>query len=254
MVYLPPEYFTDPNQTFPVVYLLHGVPGITVPGLADDGGPSGMFDAARVDDGAQAAAKNGHPVVLVVPVASPLNKDTECVDGMQGNWYTYLTVDVPTWVSAVPRLEQGCSQTAIGGMSMGGYCAQMLSLRNPDHYLVAGNLSGGNKAELPGGDDALYGSGRGATAAITYDSLNVIATQPESHSVRLWLEIGAQDDPPLVAGQKQVAEAAEAAGMTVVTQVVPGGHSYEVWRPAFAQWLAWTAPQLHGEPPTPVAP
>ena len=23
---------------------------------------------------------------------------------------------------------------------------------------------------------------------------------------------------------------------------------------SFAQWLAWTAPQLHGEPPTPVAP
>ena len=252
MVYLPPEYFSEPNQSFPVVYLLHGVPGITVPGLADDAGPSGMFDAAGVDEGAQAAAKAGYPVVLVAPVASPLSKDTECVDGMAGKWYTYLTVDVPSWVGAHPRFDQGAARTAIGGLSMGGYCAQMISLRNPDQYLLAANMSGANKADLPAGDDALFGSGRGAATAITYDSLHIVATEPASHSVRLWLEIGAQDDTALIAGQQQFAEAAEAAGMTVVTQVVPGGHSYEVWRPAFAKWLAWTAPQLYGQPPAPV--
>ena len=253
MVYLPPQYFSEPDQTFPVVYMLHGVPGITVPGLADDGGPVGMFDAGHVDDGAQAVAAANYPVVLVVPVASPLNKDTECVDGLQGNWYTYLTVDVPAWVDGLSRLAHDAPQTAISGMSMGGYCAQMLSLRNPDQYLVAGNMSGGNAAELPGGNDALFGSGRGASAAITYDSLHIISTEPASHSVRLWLEIGAQDDAALVAGQKKVADAAAAAGMTVVTQVVPGGHSYEVWRPAFAKWLEWTAPQLYGEPPAAVS-
>ena len=251
MVWLPPQYFTNPDQKFPVIYLLHGVPDGVVPGLPTDVGPAGLFEPIKTDDAAQAAADQGHPVILVSVVSSPTNIDTECVDGVQGKWHTYLTKDVPAWVSQFPRFKTGAENTAVGGYSMGGYCAQIMALRNPQTYSLAANLSGSSKA-VPrgGGDEVLFGAENAQKEAINYDSTNVVQTQPASRSVRLWLEIGAQDDATLIASQKDFAAAATNVGMTVVSKQIPGSHDFAVWRTSFAEWIPWSAAQLYGTAPT----
>lgn len=249
LVWLPPQYFTNPQQTFPVIYLLHGVPDGVVPGLPTDVGPAGLFEPIKTDDAAQAAADQGHPVILVSVVSSPTNIDTECVDGVQGQWHTYLTKDVPAWVSKYPRFKTGAANTAVGGYSMGGYCAQIMALRNPQVYSLAANLSGSSRAvPRSGGDETLFGAENAKKEAINYDSTNIVQTQPASHSVRLWLQIGAQDDAALIASQNDFATAARAQGMTVVTKQLPGSHDFAVWRASFAEWIPWSAAQLYGEP------
>ncbi|HEY5049897.1 MAG TPA: hypothetical protein VII50_03285, partial [Acidothermaceae bacterium] len=37
LVYLPPQYFSNPDERFPVVYLLHGSPGMPVDWLRGGG-------------------------------------------------------------------------------------------------------------------------------------------------------------------------------------------------------------------------
>ncbi len=70
-VYFPPQYFAQPTRRFPVVYLLHGSPG----------SPIDWFRAARAADAGLAAAKAGHPVLLVAPqVSRDWTDDSECVD------------------------------------------------------------------------------------------------------------------------------------------------------------------------------
>ena len=251
MVWLPPEYFTNPEQKFPVIYLLHGVPDVPVPGMPLDVGPASLFEPIKSDDAAQAASAQGHPVVLVSVVSSPTNIDTECVDGVQGKWHTYLTKDVPEWVAKYPRFKTGAANTGVAGYSMGGYCAQIMALRNPSLYSLSANLSGSSKAvPRTGGDEALFGAENAKKEALNYDSTNIVRTQPQSHSVRLWLEVGAQDDPALIASQNDFATTATSVGMTVVTKQIPGAHDYAVWRASFGEWIPWSAAQLYGDAPT----
>lgn len=249
MVYLPPQYYTDLDATFPVVYALHGTPGFTDP-RGDDAGPNDIMSNTEVDNAAQLAAKEGHPVVVVAPMVSPMSLDTECVDGPMGKWATYLTQDVPAWVAQYPRLRTGAESTAIGGFSMGGTCAQVTALRNPQQYSVSGNLSGSPKASNDGGDAVLFGTGPQAAKPAEYDSTAILAANPASRSVKLWLGVGNADkEPGLVADMTQFANVARGYGMTVELVQYPGGHSFDVWRPAFRDWVPWAASYLYGDTP-----
>lgn len=248
VVYLPPEYFTDRDRSFPVIYLLHGVPGVAVPGLSDDAGPIGFFDGISVDNAAQVAGSQGHPVILVAPVVSPTSADTECVDGTLGNWQTYLTVDVVNWVAQFPRFQTGAGSTALSGYSMGGTCAQVTALRNPELAGVVGNMSGASTVDAPGGAAALFGANRVQELA-NYDSIKLVQTNPATHGITMWLEVGASDGQDLIQSQRDFAQAARAEGMTVVAKEVPGGHDFGVWTKAYADWLPWAASILYGQTP-----
>lgn len=240
MVYLPPQYYSDPSATFPVIYALHGTPGVEDP-RGEDAGPYDIFVNADADNPALAAAKAGRPVVVIAPVVSPMSMDTECVDGPMGKWQTYLTVDIPAWTAQFPRMRTSAADTAIGGFSMGGTCAQITALRHPDQYSSAGNLSGFTKASNAAGDAALFGSGSPAA----YDSTAIIANDPAARSVALWLGVGTDDDPDLVADMTNFAKTAQADGMTVELTTYAGGHTFDVWRLALADWIDWAAKRLY---------
>lgn len=162
-----------------MIYLLHGFPGFPAPGVDSYDGPATLFSSAGADDAAQSLAiTSDQPVVLIAPVISPIEADTECVDGVQGRWQTYLTEDVPAWTSAHPRLRTGSESPAIGGFPLGGYCAQIAALRHPGQYGVAGNLSGTIAADYPadqGGVNALTGMARVQLAGRLSSSADVIA-------------------------------------------------------------------------------
>lgn len=251
-VWLPPQYFTEKNRTFPVIVLLHGVPGVTVPGISKYSGPDSLFTQVAADDGAQQAAiKKDQPTILIAPVDSPMDADTECVDGIQGKWQTYLAKDVPDWIAGHRRMQTGAEHTAIAGYSMGGYCAQMTALRNPSVYSVSGNLSGASAASHDRGPQALWGNDNLVKRQAEYDSTVIVKTQPASHSVRLWLTIGESDhsEPGLIESQQEFAQVARQQGMTVVQQTMPGDHTFAVWSKAMLQWLPWTIAQLYGQSP-----
>ncbi len=85
MVYLPPQYFSQPTAHFPVLYLLHGSPGL----------PVDWFRGGEAATAGLAAATAGTPVILVAPkMSSGWLSDSECIDRRSGRWETYLTEDV----------------------------------------------------------------------------------------------------------------------------------------------------------------
>lgn len=250
LVYLPPQYFSDSSATFPVAYALHGTPGVPDP-RGNDYGPNDIMVGIEADNAGQVAAKEGHPVVIIAPVVSPMSGDTECVDGPMGKWETYLTKDVPDWAAQYPRFRTGAANTAIGGFSMGGTCAQNTALRHPGQYSISGNLSGYAKAFTDGGDAVLFGTGPNAAKPSDYESRAIIASQPASRTVRLWLGVGAADgEAGLVADMTSFAEFARGYGMTVELEVypVPAGHDFSTWKPAFREWLPWAADLMYSDP------
>lgn len=113
-VYLPPGF--SPARRYPVVYLLHGMPG--TPGEY-------VFSLALAQTADRLIA--GHevpPFVAVVPAAgSDIHYDGEWA----GPWEQYLVGAVVPWIDA--HLPVGTS--ILAGLSAGGYGAVDIALHHP---------------------------------------------------------------------------------------------------------------------------
>ena len=182
--------------------------------------------------------------------------DTECVNGSEGNWQTYLAVDVPNYVNSNARALTGPKNQAVAGLSMGGYCAQILSLRNPESFGFFGNFSGTTLPTYDGGLEELFGEQENLQATInSYKSDWVIANQPQSRSSIGRVITGAQDDPDLIADEQQFVAKAQALGMKVQMNQPPGAHTFYFWTTALQEWLPWALQQMGpAEPVTPKPP
>jgi enterochelin esterase-like enzyme len=117
-VYVPPGY--NPLQRYPVLYLLHGLPG----------SPASYFSGLDIADLADAAiAQTGRPFIIVMPVGGPAT-DPEKGE-WAGVWSRYVTDDVVPWTDAhLPTLADARDR-ALGGLCAGGYGAMNIGLRHP---------------------------------------------------------------------------------------------------------------------------
>jgi enterochelin esterase-like enzyme len=129
LVYLPPGF--DPSRRYPVVYLLHGLPG----------SPSEYLDGA----GFLAAADDGiaggtlEPFLGVLPAAGPSAR----YDGeWAGPWEHDLVDEVVPWVVAHLPTLPAARDRVLAGLSAGGFGAVDIALRHPAVFGSAASWSG----------------------------------------------------------------------------------------------------------------
>ncbi|GGJ20722.1 alpha/beta hydrolase [Deinococcus roseus] len=143
LVYLPPQYFSQPEAVFPVVYMHDGH------NVFDRSTSSYGFDW-QADETAEEFAAAGHPVVLVgiwtledkrmayyVPFPSRLH-------GHQAQGLDYLSFIADTlkpWIDRHFRVSQDLHHTAICGSSLGGIISLYAALNHPEVFGVAGIMS-----------------------------------------------------------------------------------------------------------------
>lgn len=229
IVYLPPSTRTDPHRHLPVLVLLHGT----------SGGPTDWLRKARLAPllAAFAAAHGGAAPIVVMPdINGALHADTECV----GPAERYLTEDVPRWISAHVPAAGGHASWAVAGLSEGGTCALMLSLRHPRVFPTFGDF-GGLARPTVGSFDApaatvreLFGGSR--TAYDEHDP-GWLLTRHRYPMLTGWFECGATD--PTRRDQDTMVRLSRAAALSVVARTTPGGHNWSVWRRATVQLLSW---------------
>ena len=161
-VYLPPGF--SATSDYPVVYLLHGMPG-------DPREYVSPLDIAAVADGLIASGRT-HAFIAVMPAAGP----TERYNGeWAGPWERYLVDDVVPWTDAhLPTIASGAGRT-IAGLSAGGYGAADIGLRAPHlfgtieswsgyfHPLHDGPFRHASSAELAANDPALLAAEQAPT-------------------------------------------------------------------------------------------
>lgn len=236
MLYLPPAYLTSPRAQLPVLVLMAGQPGA----------PQNWFDggmlAPRMD--AYAAAHAGlAPVVVVVDHLGAALANPLCLDSRLGQVATYLSVDVPAWVRATLQVDPTPRAWAIGGLSNGGTCALQMAVTAPQVYPTFLDISGESEPTLGGRARtvaAAFGGDQAAFAAV--NPLDVLATTrfPDTAG---YLVVGAQD-PVYLPQAQAVLAACRAAGMDTQLQVLPGGHTFEVWGPGLTVALPWLGDRL----------
>jgi S-formylglutathione hydrolase FrmB len=228
-VYLPPAYFTSARTTLPVIIMLAGAPGGTVQW------PTSGKAITAAD--AYAAAHHGRaPVLLFVDQNGSATGDTECVDGPQGNAETYLTVDVPAFVTRTLRVPQFAGRWAVAGFSAGGTCAIDLALAHPDMFRHFVDLAGDPCPNLGNRDHtrwALFGGSRDAME--NHDPVRLLRARHYKGTTG-WFAAGV-NDPGRLAVSRRLAVTAAKGGVKVHEFTGVAGHNWQFASDAFARVL-----------------
>ncbi|MFI1970047.1 alpha/beta hydrolase [Streptomyces cinnamoneus] len=234
MVWTPPEY-RDPryrHTAFPVVMLLHGVPG----------SPQSWLEQGRMPGAYERLLRGGatRPFILAVPIINPGGVDTDCSDVHDRKVATWLASDVPELVHEHFRTGPEPRAWGVLGISTGGFCAAKLPLQYPKVFGAGAALD----------PDPLSGDG-GALADPAVRERNS-PTRLVRHSradVGLFLATSRQDrgSPPRYIEEFQ----REAAGSRVRLKTMllaSGGHNYGTWITLYPAAFGWLGEQLAGGP------
>jgi enterochelin esterase-like enzyme len=235
-VYLPPGYSSHPAERYPVVYLLHGFPGI----------PVTYFRAGRlgVVEDILVAKRRIRPVILVAPFGSTgAFTDKEWVNGVRRHeaWETFFARDVVSAVDRHYRTIRAGWARALVGLSEGGYGALNIGLHHPGEFHVIESWSGYQQA-----DDisSIFGR-REAILRRNSPALTLARAAPalrRAHTY-MWFYSGSVDKSLLTQNAvfaRQLARARIASHYMVVR----GGHDWALWRGEAARALYAAAAHL----------
>jgi enterochelin esterase-like enzyme len=245
-VWTPPQYSQEPHEDFPVLMLLHGIPG----------DPQGWLGPMHVVAHLEAAMATGtvHPYILVVPsitpsatLSAPWNTP-ECtnVPGY-ANVATWLAEDVRNLVLDHFRALSSGLGWGVMGYSTGGFCAAKLLLQYPELFQAAVSLSGyyapeslllTRNAELDRANSPLWLLGHTRTPAV---SLLMTGSDQD------------MDDP--VSEITQLLAAVKANPLSRATEVrsfiapIGGGHNQTAWEKMLPTAFTWLSERLSGPRP-----
>jgi len=239
-VWVPPAFFHTPRPALPVVVMLAGVPGQ----------PDNMIRAAGADKTANAyASAHGGvaPILIFADGNGSFAGDTECVDGVHGNAETYLTKDVPAFVTQAFGTLTGPAHWGIEGYSEGGTCAMDLALAHPDVYGTFVDIAGDQFPNLGTQGDAkataianLYG---GNPALFDAHDPMLLINRPLDKSIAGWFEVGTKDHR-----KGDVASVLDAAmrqaGLQSQFRQAPGGHDFPMATIAVSDSFSWLASRV----------
>jgi enterochelin esterase-like enzyme len=141
-VYTPPGYATHPYRHYPVIYLLHGVPGR----------PGAFLATVRlgVVEDELVALHKARPAILVMPFGSTGSfTDEEWANGVQPHsaWETFVARDLVRAVDKRYRTIPRGDARALAGLSEGGYGAFNIGIHHPGEFDVLESWSGYEQAD-----------------------------------------------------------------------------------------------------------
>jgi enterochelin esterase-like enzyme len=220
-VYLPPGYRTHPHRRYPVLYLLHGVPGR----------PGAFLETVRLGVLEDELVAHGklRPVILVMPDGSTGTfTDEEWANGVRpaSAWETFVARDVVHAVDAHYRTIARGSARALAGLSEGGYGALNIGIHHPGEFRVLESWSGYEKADPL---RAIFGT---STALLRRNSPSLTVVHAaralrRAHTY-IWFYSGTRDwfNP------QNAAFAAELGRLEIAHRyrIVRGGHNWAIWR------------------------
>lgn len=208
----------------PVLYLLHGL-----------GGDCTVWERRTAIE-RYAAAKG---IAVVMP---EVRRSFYCDEVHGEAYWTFVSRELPELVARTFRVSQDPADTFVAGLSMGGYGALKLALRQPERFAAAASLSGVvDVAHLDltqfEGDlhDRIWG---GAEIAGTDDDLPHLLRAAAPGSIpELYLACGTEDF--LYGQNREVVALAEELGHGPTVSFGPGDHEWGLWDAEIARVLDW---------------
>jgi enterochelin esterase-like enzyme len=238
LVWTPPQYYSDAyrNYRFPVIVLLHGVPGS--PQAWVRGGRATTMLADLMRDGKM------KPAVLVMPRVDP-GGNTDCIDVPGGpQTATWLSRDVPGLIAEQFRVLDQPSGWAVVGDSTGGYCAAKLPLQYPTVFATGmafspddfhGDPAVVSSAPLREANDPIRLASLGAPVSLLIATTGTDPSSTPDNAAALYnaARLPTYVAPPIV--------------------VRDGGHNWGTWQALYPAVFGWVGAHL-GAPSPVVSP
>ena len=239
VVQLPPGYTNpgDASVRYPVMEAFQGYPGDPTSWIRANGMNIGGVAVQ------QFASKRIRPVLVVSPqVEIPAGADSECVNGSAGNPQveTWLTQDVPNWVTHTFRVQTNRASWATIGLSAGGWCAAMAAMLHPAQYGAAIVMGGYFRPEF-GAFYLPYLPGN--SLAARYDLVALSKRRPPS--VAVWLETS-HGDPFSYGSSVEFLKAAKPPLAVDATVLQNAGHRVSLWQGLLPGSLIWLGANIAG--------
>jgi predicted alpha/beta superfamily hydrolase len=221
IVYLPPNYHQQPEQTYPVLYMQDGQ-------NLFDGQTSyiqGRTWAMREHADQAIEAGEVAPLVIVgiyntgdrrLAEYTP-DPDLQLGGGEAANYGRLLTEELMPWIATRYRVRTGREHTGIGGSSLGALVSLYLALRHPQHFGKLAILS----------------------PSVWWNRKSILSTLDErtpqiQERPQIWLDVGDQEGRPTLENAELLNQRLEANGWqpekTLHFERVAGGaHDESSW-------------------------
>jgi len=271
VVYLPADYDSDPHRHFPVLYLLHGSPGVLDDWLRYGRAPEDveqLWTTGKIPE-----------MILVMPDGQGMGYlgDSEYIDAPNGGGRagaavgTFIWQDLVNWVDAHYRTEASRDGRILAGASSGGYGAVNLGLQHPDVFGSLLSFSGYFQADPSGWARPVWGyhpaperlqresplafvkdpslldspasdsTGASGAAGAAWDEAAGYALWKKTF---IYMGDGSGERPPYPEQEASFAQVLKDAGIPCVRQSTPGRHSWDVWRTQLSDALVARAAWL----------
>jgi len=202
VVYTPPNY--DPNQKYPVVYLMHGIGG-------NETHWTTLCAANKVLDNL-IADKKAVPMIIVMPNGRATSDPPSSNFMADFNYYAFfekdLLQDLIPYIESHYSVKSNRDNRAITGLSMGGGQGLNFGINNIDKFAWVGGFSSAPNLQQP-------------------DALLPKIQQAKDKLSLLWIGCGDKDN--LITGSWNLHLALDKAKMDHVWYVDTGGHEVPVW-------------------------
>lgn len=233
-VHLPPGY--NPAREYPTVYLLHGFSNNEVE----------WFDYYGMDDMADSLVSDGRipPMILVavrmdnswgVDTGKPRQLSAKASTSLyKGPYESYLLREVIPLVEERYSVRRDTDSRCIAGVSMGGYAALHIGLRNTRIFgSIAAHSPALRGPNVP--DWFLYSKTRPADRN---DPIALARKLRQGHT-RLWLDCGESDG--LLPGVVEMRDTLVANGWEIEYSITTGAHDARYWKSRLADYLVFYA-------------
>lgn len=220
-IYLPPAYLSPERPALPVLVLFSGQPG----------GPADWLTGGSLRSHMDrfSARHNGvAPVVVVVDPNGSSSGNSLCMDSRIAKADTYLSVDVPHWISETLDVGAERRNWGAGGFSFGGTCAMQLGTRHPELYSsILAFASEQEPALAKEREKTVEASFGGDTKAFEAQTPLYLMNQHSFEGSAVHFAAGAAD-PEFTGYMDVLSAAAREAGFEVeVRRIANSGHSWE---------------------------
>ncbi len=242
-IYLPPGYGTS-ERSYPVLYLLHG--------SGDD--QTGWIQFGEVLHIADKAINEGAatPMIIVMPDAEAGQRGYfNSLDG-KFRYEDFFFGELIPFIEKNYRVRSEKRYRAIAGLSMGGGGTIVYALHHPELFAAACPLSAGNGLQDRETTFQRYKTSDPNLAEEKYEAyfkqhngFELVNSFPADKAtlVRWYIDCG--DDDPRCENNAKLHTMMNQKGIPNEFRVRDGGHTWEYWRTALPQVLAFISQSFH---------
>jgi S-formylglutathione hydrolase FrmB len=244
-IYLPADYETS-GRSYPVLYLLHG--------YSDD--ETGWIQFGEANSIADKGIANGDFSSCIIVM--PDGKVSWYVNSSDGKdpWEDMFVQEFIPFIEKEYRVRQKKEFRAIAGLSMGGYGALALSMRNPDLFSSCVAMSSGTftDEEILANDNYdgyfknIYGPKQAGKVSEHWKAHSPIhlldaVDKEKLKSIRFYIDCG--DDDFLYKGNSALHVKMRDLGIPHEYRVRQGGHEWGYWRTGLYDGLKFVSEKFH---------